>query len=170
MRFICFILFTSLIISCHPPKKPSNIVPEGDEAIIHLNRGTIYRGELIAIRDSNIYIIKQGKIIPISLMEIKKVEIPGYNLDVGERIARALPSLAMQLIILLVAGDVGEQTWATVAGISMVATVFLYATAGTELKFSAPFSKDDIEQLRLYCRYPQELDTEVWLKIFHQRE
>ena len=168
MKFAKLILLSFLIISCYPPKKPSNIDPKGDLAKITLKGNNIYQGELITVRDSNIYIMNQNKITPISLTDIENVEIPGYSVDVGQRIGAALPSLLMQGFILMIASDIGEQTWVNIAGVSMLVTIVLYATAGSEVEFSAPILENDIEQIRLYCRYPYEIDTQVWHEIFKE--
>ena len=170
MKYVSIIIFFCSMIMCHPLKRSSNITPQGDEAIIHLEGGINLQGELITVFDSILYIMNQDKITPISLAEIRKIEIPGYNVEAGQAIAAALPSLVMQSIILGVASNVGEKTWVTIAGISMTITVFLYASASTTRKIKAPLLEDDIEQLRLYCRFPQELDTRVWEVILNQLE
>lgn len=169
MKFAKLILLSFLIISCYPQKKPSNIDPKGDLAKIKLKGNNIYQGELITVRDSNIYMMNQNKITPISLTDIENVEIPGYSVDVGGRIGAALPSLLMQAFILMIASNIGEQTWVNIAGVSMLVTIGVYATAGSQVvAFSAPILENDIEQLRLYCRYPHELDTQVWHEIFKE--
>ena len=168
MKFAKLILLSFLIISCYPQKKPSNIDPKGDLAKIKLKGNNIYQGELITVRDSNLYIMNQSKITTIRLADVKTIEIPGYSVDAGQRIGAAIPSLVMQGFILVIASNIDEQVWVTIAGISMAVTVFLYATGGSEVEFSAPISQYDIEQLRLYCRYPHELDTHVWHEIFKE--
>jgi hypothetical protein len=165
MKFANLILLFFLITSCHPPKKPSNIEPGGDVAQITLKGNSIYQGELIAVRDSNIYMKSQNKFRPIRIADIESIEIPGYSTETGQRIGAALPSLLLQGVILMVASDVEETTWATIAGASMLATVGLYAIAGSPVSFSAPISEDDIKQIRLYCRYPQDLDIQQWNEI-----
>jgi hypothetical protein len=165
MKFANLILLFFLITSCYPPKKPSNIEPGGDISQIILKGNNIYQGELIAVRDSNIYMMSQNNIRPIRITDIENVEIPGYSTDSGQRIAAALPSFLLQGTILMVASDIGETTWATIAGASMLVTIGLYAAAGSPVSFSAPILEDDIKQIRLYCRYPQDLDIQLWNEI-----
>jgi hypothetical protein len=159
------LLFSCLVLSCYPTIRPSVITPQGDEAIIHLNNGSEHNGELIAVRDSGVYLIIQNKMTSIHFNDIKQIEIPGYRVTAEQSVPAAIPSLLLQMIILLAASGEDEQMWVMISGISMAVTITLYATAGGELKISAPFSKNRIEELRLYCRYPQELDNEIWNAI-----
>jgi hypothetical protein len=165
MKFANLILSLILITSCYPPKNPSNIEPGGDFAQITSKGNNIYQGELIAVRDSIIYMMSQNKFRPIKITDIENVEIPGYSSKPGQIIGAAIPSLLLQGTILMVAIDVGETTWATIAGASMLLTIGLYATTGSPVSYSAPILEDDINQIRLYCRYPQDLDIQQWNQI-----
>ena len=107
-RFL--LLFSCIIISCYPTKRPSVIAPQGDNAIIHLNDGSRQNGELIAVRDSVLYLIIQNKMTGIDLGDIKQIEIPGYRVPAEQSVPAAIPSLLLQMIILLAAS--GESTCA----------------------------------------------------------
>lgn len=181
MKHTEFILVSFLIFACYPQKRPADISPAGDVADIKMKDNRVFRAELITVLDSNLYVaelitvpdsnlyvMERNRIFAIRLADIARIEIPGYSVDEGQKIGAALPSLLMQSFILLVASDIGEQTWVYIAGGSMVLTVVLYATSGTEGSFSTPLLKEDVEQLRLYCRYPQVLDDRVWQHIIEK--
>jgi hypothetical protein len=108
--------------------------------------------------------------MPISIIEIKRIRIPGYGVDPGARVAAAIPSVIMQTIIYFVAKAEKVDSWVLITSISIPTTIILYALSGRETKFTSPLLKDDLEKLRLYCRYPQELDNEDWQAIFNQFE
>jgi hypothetical protein len=142
----------------------------GDFARLSLQAGEFYNGELIAVSDSQIVLMSQNSFRTIGLHEIRKIEIPGYSVHVSQRIGAAIPALAMQAFILGVASDIGEQVWVNISAISMVLTVILYATSGSEVEYSAPFSYEDVEQLRLYCRYAQEPDVPVLQQMLNSTD
>jgi hypothetical protein len=172
IRYIYFLLVILAISACIAPITTESLKPEGDQATINVKNSGNQTVELLAISDSNLYVLNKNKIHLISINDLRRIQIYGYDVETGTKIMGALPALALETIILLVAISEEQSTWAGIAALSMVGTTALWVAGGPKQNYTAPFSQSDIKQLQLYCRYPQGLPENRWAELlqFHHQD
>jgi hypothetical protein len=173
MRYYSSIIIIALLVNaCAPTITTESLKPEGDKATLFLKNNKNYEVELLSITESQICLIYSNKITLVMTSRIESIIIHGYDVTTGQKISGALPALALEAIILLVASSVDQTTWMAIAGLSMVGTLVLWLNAGPKQKYISPFSESDLETLKLYCRYPQGLSDLKWsvLLKFHNQD
>ena len=136
--------------------------PSGETATVTFRNSSKYQVEVLAISDSTIYVREESRIGTIRLSSVKKVRIHGYRTSPGLKTLSAIPALLIETIVLSAAKSVGQTGWVVISGLTIAGTVYAFSTGDPKVDFSAPLKESDVENLRLYCRYPQGLSDGQW--------
>ena len=115
--------------------------------------------------NSTIIVKHDGKIKEASLAEVIKIEIHDYRIDPASKILWAIPPVLLEGVIMLVAFDVEQPLWGLISGFAIAGTIYGFSTGDPKTTFVSPFTDGYLENLRLYCRYPQNLTDEGWKNL-----
>ena len=139
--------------------------PEGETATIELHNFQSHVGEILAVSDSVVYVRFFNKITVIDLSYVKKIFIHGYRISPGSKVAAAIPPLLLEGLVMSVAFSEDADAWGYLSMGAMVLTIYGFSTGDPQTSFSPPLKKNNIEKLKLYCRYPQGLTPEQWREL-----
>ncbi|MBN1560700.1 hypothetical protein JW998_10650 [candidate division KSB1 bacterium] len=163
MRNLSYLLISTVLVSC---ASTVNILKlEGDAVTLTLTDASAIRVELLAVTDSRLIAKHDGKIKQAPLAEVMNIHIHDYRIDPAIKILWAIPPVLLEGIIMLVAFDVEQPLWGVIAGLAMVGTIYGFSTGDPKTTFASPFTDGDLENLRLYCRYPQNLTDVEWKNL-----
>jgi len=167
------ILLASILLFCSCVSMVKVRKPLGDRATLKLRNLEKHKVELLAISDSLLYVTDDKEISIAHFSDIRNVYIHGYRVHPGLKVLTAIPALLLEATVMIVALDVGQNGWGLVSVIAMAGTIDGFATGDPKVYFSFPAKNEEIEKLKLYCRYPQGLTDEQWermLQHFKQKE
>jgi len=171
MRNFYLFLIYSIILLCSCASRVNILKPQGESATLTFTNSSKYQVEMLAILDSTIFVKYENKISDVQLRDVNKIYIHGYRVSPFLKILNAIPPILIEGIVMLVAFDVDQPLWGVISGATMAGTIYGFATGDPKTKFSAPFNESEIENLKLFCRYPQSLGNEHWkilLQHFNQ--
>lgn len=158
-----FLLSVFLLSSC--ASRVDVLKPGGDTGAVFFKNSYKHKVEMLAVSESNLYLRDEDQIITVPLSDVKKIYIHDYRISPALKIFGSMPFLLVDFAVMGVAFSVDEPAWGVAAGLTMVGTVVLLFVEDPSVVFLAPFEKDELEKLRLYCRYPQGLNEEQWRKL-----
>jgi hypothetical protein len=137
--------------------------PEGETATIGLGIGYHYfdhKGELLALDDSSLFFKYEERLYKFPLSDISKVYVHGYSLE-----SVKVPAMIGLLLIdiMVVTGETDDENILNpIYGGSAILTPIIFLSGDAKVNFKPPFKDDDLQKIKLYCRYPQGLTQEQW--------
>jgi len=171
MRNFYLFLIYSIALFCSCTSSVHILKPQGESATFTFTNSSKYQVEMLAISDSTIFVKYENKICSVKLKDVNKIYIRGYRVSPSLKILTAIPLILIEGIVMFVAFDVEQHGWGVISGATMAGTIYGFETGDPKTKFSVPFNESEIEKLKLFCRYPQNLGSERWkilLQHFNQ--
>jgi len=166
-----------LFEGCAP--KITYLSPTGDDTEVRLTDNNLIRGELLMVSDSEIFVVVapppkltsesavyELHIVPVN--QIQKLTIKGYsNRKWGASIVAF--ELVPAILLGLAAASADAENPMAVTGIVSIPTLFSFVllAAGTppEPGIDHPITRDQLNGIRKYAHFPQELTAEE-LELF----
>ncbi len=143
--------------------------PQGDSAGLELVNGPVGPVELLAVDDTCLYFLQSTLLCRTRLADVARVSVQGYSLR-RPRIGSAVALVGYGgLITAAVATSAGVVAILPAAWTALTVHFALTGDGSLRTEFRPQFEPRDVEQLRLYCRYPQELTQDQWRELFRYR-
>jgi hypothetical protein len=163
------IMLILLFESCAPEIR--YLLPTGDDIEVQLTDSNLIRGELLMVTDSAIFVVVapppkyssgnavyELNVIPVP--QIKKLTIKGYS-NRKWRTSIVAFELVPAILLGLAAASADAENPMAVTGIVSIPTIFSLAllSAGTpaEPGVYPPITRDQLNGIRKYAHFPQEL-------------
>jgi hypothetical protein len=176
MRLTTVILCAVLVVcACVSPVRVSK--PGGDDAVVAFRQGGAARVELLAVTDFDLFFVRDNAVTRTALADISRVRVEGYS--TRTRKYTALWCIGLVSTVTCVDMAIHNIAYNAVYAMHFAAVTAMLCAAGTALllrsepqvDFRSPFDSGALEQLALYCRYPQGLTDAQWqelLRFYHQ--
>jgi hypothetical protein len=160
-----------VIIFCTCTSSVRVLKASGETAILTLNNDTQYVGELITVTDTTLFFNYLGTIFQVPFSEVKNVYVKGYSLK-GQKVGATVLLMLIDGTIVVLGITSGNLWWSFAFGALIPLTLITFRTSDPKVDFSPSLTDNDLEQLRLYCRYPQGLAQEQWedLLSYYQQD
>jgi hypothetical protein len=162
---LCLLL---LFCACVSPVQVTK--PGGDTALVTFGEGGTAWVELLAISDSGLVFIREGRVWKSALADASRIAVEGYSLRTGKRMATGCIGVVIAAACVDVIMHSAGYFAPVFASFYAVGTYLLFKDE-PRVDFRAPFDADARQQLPLYCRYPQGLSDAQWhelLQFYHQ--
>lgn len=163
-----FIIMASVYLFCSCASRVNVLKPEGEKATLTLPNLAVLEIEILAISDSLLYVTNGKKIIIAHLSDVRSVHIHGYRVPRASKVLAAIPPVLFEGIVMLTALGVDQPVWGMIAMITIGGTIYGFTSGDPKVNFSFPLEINELEKLRLYCRYPQGLTNEQWKDLLQQ--
>ena len=162
------LILVSTFLFCSCASTVRVLKPEGETAKLTLRDFSKHQVEFLAISDSTVYVKERNRICAASLSDVNNIYISGYEINPGLKILSAIPPLCLEGIVMMVAFDVDQVGWGAISGLVMAVTFYAYVAGNPKVSFSPPLEEHELEELRLYSRFPQGLSDEQWKILLQQ--
>ena len=168
----CLQLLVILVLVCSCAIGTVKVTkPYGETAIITLRNTEKLKGELLAISDTLLYYYMPNKLYITRIVDIKKIFILEYTNRRSLKMCAIIPSLAIEGCVAVVAFSVDQSCWGYISIVTMVVTALSITGGNPQVDFELPVKENDegndMEKLRLYCRYPQGLSDKQWEELIY---
>jgi hypothetical protein len=124
-----------------------------------LSNNEQFDAEILLVESNYIYVLNEGVLSKIYFDEVKKI----YAFELEHKNRTIALAFAMVSAGALGIATISDDDNKEISGISLALSVGAGAALFTKVpryKFNPPLSKEQIQRLRLYCRYPQGLSAE----------
>ncbi len=167
--FIC-VLCIVLLFSCKSSVKVMK--PYGEKIDIELNSGDKYEGELYAINEESLFLLYQSKIYKVNFLDLKSIYVNDYSVWDKKAIVM-LPSIFINGVLAASIIKDKSPVWNIVGYVLLPLTIYAFLTGDPLVDFYPPIDNEEIDKLKLYCRYPQGLSINKLkhlLEYHHQKK
>lgn len=160
-----------LICSCAhiKPQNPSS--GTGDQALVILSSKISYSVELLAISDEELFVLWNQIVCVTALSDVQSISIQAYRrttLSGFGKFLLGVPTVGLEFLVFMAGWDTGYPEWSIIAVAGMACTVYGLSGGMPRVNYQAPVSSDDRANIRLYCRYPQDLTAPQWQELLDQ--
>lgn len=152
-NYIIILAFVSVLYSCQASEYVPS--PNGDNAELTLKGNRILNGELLAVTDTMIFIVKDKSILGIESRSLKQIYFKKYKDNTwitGVALMEVLPALTLTLLVGSHEGDMA--TTFAVTLIPAVLSTTLFLTSAPKTTYDGIADKSETDELRKFARYP----------------
>ncbi len=166
-RCIICLLSTAILMSCSSSVKMAK--PEGDQAQIRLKAGGQFRGELLAVvKNEAVIFLCSQKVYKIYFDKISKIIVEGYTL----LHKKGLILMPLSFIDLSLIFSNQYNALRYVGGVLAALKYNCIVGGDPPIVFAPPIYWRELDNLKLYCRYPRDLEPKQWESLlrFHGQD
>lgn len=153
-NYIFILVLVSVLYSCQASNYTPS--PNGDIAELTLKGNRILKGELLAVSDTMILIVKNKSILGIESRSLNQIFFKKYKDNswlIGVATMEVLPALMLTLLVASHESDATAAVFAvTMIPVALSTTLFL--TSQPKTTYDGIADKSETDELRKFARYP----------------
>jgi len=138
--------------------------PQGDSVHLTLENRSQLKAELLSVRDRSIIIGYDNSIYELPLRDIHRVHVEGYSL-LHKKVLLLGPLSILDIYILY---SNPNTTMKVIFGLLAMGKLASVLAGDLDVVFTKPIFWRDLDKLRLYSRFPDDLNPEAWDQLLQQ--